>query len=106
MLDDVATIMLKNKDVRFTVSGYTDDRGGVTYNQALSQRRADAAMKYLIARGVEIDRISAKGFGKVNPKFDNTTEEGRQLNRRVEIKSVGPYERKTRIILDDGNEDD
>ena len=106
MLDDVASIMLKNKNVSFSVSGYTDDRGGEQYNQALSQRRAEAAVKYLIARGVESDRITAKGFGEINPKFDNSTEEGRQLNRRVEIKSVGPYERKTRIILDDEGRED
>lgn len=104
MLDDVANIMLKNKNVSFSVSGYTDDRGGVAYNQALSERRAQAARKYLIARGVEPDRISAKGYGKLNPKYENKTEEGRQLNRRVEIKSVGPYERKTRIILDGDDE--
>tara|TARA_R110001632_G_scaffold179993_1_gene299935 strand:- start:4717 stop:6225 length:1509 start_codon:yes stop_codon:yes gene_type:complete len=100
MLDEVAGIMLKNKNVSFSVSGYTDDRGPEQYNQALSERRAKAARLYLIARGVEPDRVSAKGYGKLNPKFDNKTEEGRQLNRRVEINSVGPYEKKTRVVID------
>lgn len=103
MLDEVANIMLKNKNVSFSVSGYTDDRGGVAYNQALSKRRAEAARKYLIARGVEADRITSEGFGKLNPKFNNKTAEGRQLNRRVEIKSVGPYERKTKMMIIDGD---
>ncbi len=101
MLDEVAAIMLKNKDVSFSVSGYTDDRGSESYNLKLSERRANEARVYLIARGVESDRISAEGFGKVNPKYDNKTEQGRQLNRRVEIKSVGPYERKTTIIREE-----
>lgn len=100
MLDEVANIMLKNKNVSFSVSGYTDNVGPEAYNQALSERRAKAARKYLVARGVESDRVSAKGYGKLNPKFNNETEEGKQLNRRVEIKSVGPYESKTRVVID------
>lgn len=98
MLDEVANIMLANPNVSFSVSGYTDDRAPVEYNQKLSERRANEARMYLIARGVESDRVSAQGFGELNPRYDNSTEQGRQLNRRVEIKSVGPYEKKTRII--------
>ncbi|MFY0629759.1 MAG: OmpA family protein [Flavobacteriaceae bacterium] len=98
MLDEVAGIMLKNPNVSFSVSGYTDNVGTDTYNLRLSERRANEARLYLIARGVESDRISAKGYGEVNPKYDNKTEQGKQLNRRVEIKSVGPYERKTKVI--------
>lgn len=99
MLDEVASIMLKNKDITFSVSGYTDDRGTHEYNLALSQRRAEEARSYLVARGVEPDRVSAKGFGKVNPKFTNKTEQGRQLNRRVEIKSVGVYKQRTKVFI-------
>lgn len=101
MLDEVAAIMLKNKDITFSVSGYTDDRGEADYNLALSQRRAEEARSYLVARGVESDRVSAKGFGEVNPKFDNKTEQGRQLNRRVEIKSVGVYKQRTKVYIQD-----
>lgn len=100
MLDEVANIMLKNPNVSFSVSGYTDDRGEDSYNQKLSERRANEARLYLIARGVESDRITAKGYGEMNPKYDNSTEQGRQLNRRVEIKSVGPYKKKTKVIID------
>lgn len=98
MLDEVASIMLKNPNVSFSVSGYTDNDGPEDYNLKLSENRANEARLYLIARGVESDRISAKGYGEVNPKYDNSTAQGKQLNRRVEIKSVGPYERKTKVI--------
>ncbi|MEQ6125170.1 OmpA family protein [Pseudotenacibaculum sp. MALMAid0570] len=103
MLDEVANIMLKNPNVSFSVSGYTDDRGEENYNQKLSERRANEARLYLIARGVEEDRISSAGYGELNPKYDNSTSQGRQLNRRVEIKSVGPYEKKTKVIIDRKN---
>ena len=101
MLDEVASIMLKNKDITFSVSGYTDNVGSAPYNLALSQRRAEQARAYLVLRGVEADRVSAKGYGKVNPKFDNKTEQGRQLNRRVEIKSVGVYKQKTKVFIEE-----
>jgi len=103
MLDDVAEIMLKNKDVTFSVSGYTDNVGSEDYNLKLSQRRSNEARNYLIERGVEADRISAKGYGKANPKYSNSTEQGKQLNRRVEIKSVGYYENKTKLKVEDIN---
>lgn len=98
MLDEVADIMLKNPNVSFSVSGYTDNKGTVSYNNKLSQRRANEARTYLISRGVEIDRVTAKGYGKLNPKYDNSTPQGMQLNRRVEIKSVGPYTRETKFL--------
>jgi OOP family OmpA-OmpF porin len=98
MLDDVAEIMLKNTDVTFSISGYTDNVGPDEYNLRLSSRRANEARNYLIERGVETDRITAKGYGEVNPKYGNDTEQSRQLNRRVEIKSVGHYENKTQVI--------
>lgn len=104
MLDDVAEIMLKNKDVTFSVSGYTDDVGTIEYNLKLSERRANEARNYLIERGVEADRIFAKGYGKLNPKYSNDTAQGRQLNRRVEIKSVGYYESKTKLKVEGQDE--
>lgn len=99
MLDEVASIMLKNPNISFSVSGYTDSVGNEIYNQKLSEKRANEARLYLIARGVESDRISAKGYGEANPKYDNNTKQGRQLNRRVEIKSVGVYKKKKQVII-------
>ena len=103
MLDDVAEIMLKNKDVTFSVSGYTDDVGSEEYNLKLSERRANEARNYLIERGVEADRVSAKGYGKIDPTYSNETAQGKQLNRRVEIKSVGYYESKTQLKLEEND---
>ncbi|WKD85019.1 putative lipoprotein YiaD [Polaribacter huanghezhanensis] len=89
MLDDVAEIML---DIVFNVFGYTDDIGTEEYNLKLSERRANKTRNRLIEKSVEPNRIIAKGFGKTNPSYGNDTPEGKQLNRRVEIKSVGYYE--------------
>ena len=97
MLDDVAEIMLKNKNVTFSISGFTDDAGTDDYNLKLSEKRANEARNYLIERGVETDRIFAKGYGETDPKYKNNTPQGKQLNRRVEIKSVGFYESKTQL---------
>ena len=96
MLDKAAEIMLANKDLTFSISGFTDSVGSTAYNLRLSKRRANEARKYLIGKGIESDRISAEGFGELNPKFDNNTEESRQLNRRVEIKSIGYYKVKVK----------
>jgi OmpA-OmpF porin, OOP family len=67
------------------IEGHTDNVGGARYNQALSQRRAEAVMKYLIDTfGIEPSRLTAKGYGLSNPIADNGTPEGRQKNRRIE----------------------
>lgn len=78
------------------VSGYTDNtpigpelqRQGVTSNQDLSERRANAVMQYLISQGVKPDLVSAKGFGDTNPVASNDTAQGRAKNRRVELSLV------------------
>lgn len=75
------------------VTGYTDDRPvgaelrkqGVTSNQALSQKRADAVMQYMISQGVKPDMVEARGMGESNPVASNSTSQGRSQNRRVEI---------------------
>jgi len=80
------------------VSGYTDNapigpqlrQQGVTSNQELSQKRADAVMQYLISQGVKPDLVSAQGFGETNPAASNDTPEGRAQNRRVELSLGGP----------------
>jgi chemotaxis protein MotB len=79
------------------VSGYTDNapigetlrREGVTSNQELSQKRADAVMQYLTSQGVKSDLVSAKGFGDASPIASNDTAQGRAQNRRVELSLVG-----------------
>jgi len=79
------------------VSGYTDNapigRGlrqeGVSSNQELSQKRADAVMQYLISQGVAPDLVAAQGFGEANPAAPNDTPQGRAQNRRVELSLSG-----------------
>ncbi len=67
------------------IAGHTDSQGSATYNQALSERRAAAVAKALMAQGVSADRLSVIGFGENRPIADNTTEEGRARNRRIEF---------------------
>ena len=67
------------------IEGYTDSTGSEDYNQALSQRRADAVKSYLMAQGIESSRLTSAGKGKSSPVSDNGTSTGRQQNRRVEV---------------------
>ena len=69
----------------FYVDGYTDNVGSAATNKSLSKKRAQAVANALIASGIDTSRIMARGFGEENPKCDNTTDEGRQCNRRVEV---------------------
>jgi OOP family OmpA-OmpF porin len=70
-------------NARGEVEGHTDSQGADAYNQALSQRRADAVRKYLVDKGVAGDRLQAKGYGESKPEGDNKTADGRAQNRRV-----------------------
>jgi outer membrane protein OmpA-like peptidoglycan-associated protein len=71
------------------VEGHTDSTGGEELNQKLSERRAGATRDYLIQQGLAETNIVAAGFGKTMPIADNSTAEGRQKNRRVEIIVAG-----------------
>jgi OOP family OmpA-OmpF porin len=70
------------------LDGHTDFKGGEDYNNRLSEHRAENAKKYLISKGIPEDRIVLKTHGKSNPYTENKTDEGRQLNRRVEIRAI------------------
>ena len=67
------------------VEGYTDSVGSASYNQGLSERRAEAVRRALIRAGVEPTRIVAQGYGKEYPVADNASDSGRAQNRRVEV---------------------
>ena len=74
------------------VEGHTDNTGGAAINEDLSRRRAEAVRAALIQRGVAPSRLIATGYGPARPIGDNATEEGRALNRRIEIRIVGADE--------------
>jgi outer membrane protein OmpA-like peptidoglycan-associated protein len=85
-LDRIAQIMIKYPQTSILVEGHTDSLGSETYNQQLSERRANSVKNLLVQRGVQADRINILGYGESRPVATNNTPEGRQLNRRVEIR--------------------
>lgn len=87
-LEQALTILKDSKCQKFVIEGHTDNVGGIPYNQKLSERRAASVANWLSAHGLNISKFSVVGKGKLEPKFDNKTDEGRHLNRRVEIRSL------------------
>jgi outer membrane protein OmpA-like peptidoglycan-associated protein len=87
-LDRVASTLREYGQTIIEVAGHTDSVGTDSYNQALSVRRAQAVADYLVARGVNRDRIIVVGAGETRPVASNDTESGRAQNRRVEITIV------------------
>ena len=85
VLDEIVALLGECKDLTFMVAGHTDSRGATEYNQALSERRAFVVIKYLNEVGVDTDRLLARALGEMQPVDDNSTEEGRRNNRRVEL---------------------
>lgn len=84
-LDRLYDIMAKSTLV-IEIGGHTDDVGSDETNQELSQARAEAVVKFVTDKGISTARISAKGYGEEEPRATNETQEGRQENRRVEVK--------------------
>jgi outer membrane protein OmpA-like peptidoglycan-associated protein len=84
-LDQLAQFLVEHPDRRVQIDGFTDSIGTDSYNEDLSQRRADAVKTALINRGVEPSRIGTEGYGKAYPVATNNDSGGRQLNRRVEV---------------------
>ena len=80
--------MKKHPNKRIRVEGHTDSQGSETYNKTLSFKRAQAVKRYLVSQGIAAQRIEVMGYGESQPVADNTTPEGRQLNRRVEVKLI------------------
>jgi len=85
VLDDAADILDKYPDVILRIEGHTDAVGTEEYNQVLSEKRALSAKEYLVIHGVDPGRIKTIGYGKREPYASNFTEEGRAMNRRVEL---------------------
>ncbi len=85
ILDKVAEVLKQNPHLSFEVAGHTDNTGNYKANVKLSQQRAEAVRRYLINKGVAADRLSAKGYGPDKPIATNVTNQGRRMNRRVEL---------------------
>ena len=87
-LEALGKMLIINKDWRIILSGFTDNVGGDNYNLLLSKQRAETVKRALVKRGVPIKRIRVKFFGETHPLESNDTEQGRQKNRRVEMRIV------------------
>lgn len=85
-LDELAESLINYPEIKLEIIGHTDNLGSEESNQALSQDRTQAVVDYLVAKGVDANRLKSLGVVDYQPIADNNTEEGRQLNRRTEIR--------------------
>ena len=89
ILDEAAILINASPELqKIEVQAHTDSKGSEKYNLKLSEQRAASVMEYLVSRGVEPSRLISKGYGESQPIADNSTEEGRAKNRRVELKVI------------------
>ena len=86
ILDEVAEVLNRYPEMLVEVAGHTDSVGADAYNQQLSQRRAEAVVEYLVGKGIAADRMTAMGYGESEPVDSNDTKDGRERNRRVELR--------------------
>lgn len=92
VLDELVAVLVNNPEIRIELSAHTDAMGPDWYNMKLSQQRAQSCVDYILARGIDSGRITAKGYGETRPIQPNTladgkdNREGRRLNRRTEFK--------------------
>jgi outer membrane protein OmpA-like peptidoglycan-associated protein len=84
-LNSVGEVLSKYADTTLRITGHTDNTGGRAMNQTLSERRAGSVADYLVTRSVDRSRMLVQGMGFDQPVADNTTEQGRSQNRRVEL---------------------
>lgn len=87
-LDQVATEMKKDETVKFILNGHSSAEGTPEHNMSLSVDRANSVKSYLVNAGIPAANMTIKGFGATQPMTSNDTEEGKVLNRRVEIRKV------------------
>ncbi|XXX75904.1 OmpA family protein [Sorangium sp. So ce134] len=89
LLDEVAQVLEEHPEiVLIEIQGHTDDRGTDEHNRVLSQNRANSVMAALVRRGIDSTRLTAQGYGRDQPLDNNTTEAGRQRNRRVQFNII------------------
>jgi len=88
LLDQIVILMNRNPEIRLEVGVHTDNTGSVASNLTLSQTRARLMVNYLISRGINPRRLTAKGYGGTKPVASNILEKDRRLNRRVDLKLI------------------
>ena len=86
VLDDMAKTLKRYPNQKVEIAGHTDSSGASSYNQSLSQKRAESVRRYMISQGVAAGNLVAKGYGESKPLTSNKTKVGRASNRRVELK--------------------
>ena len=85
VLDEAVSAMRENQTLRIEIEGHTCNIGTAEYNLALGDRRANAVKDYLVSRGITADRLRTVSYGEERPKYDNSREETRRLNRRAAL---------------------
>jgi outer membrane protein OmpA-like peptidoglycan-associated protein len=85
IIDQIYEMLKQNPDLKISIEGHTDNVGTTQSNQTLSDARAKSVMNALISKGIIASRLKSKGWGMTKPVADNSTEEGKAKNRRVEI---------------------
>ncbi len=90
ILDRAVKVLQDYPDVNLEISGHTDSKGRASYNQSLSQRRADSVKLYLVSHGIASSRLISIGYGESRPIADNSTASGRASNRRTEFRLITP----------------
>lgn len=88
IIDEITKMMKDNKDLKISIEGHTDNVGDEKSNLKLSENRAKSVQISLIDEGIDANRLKSKGFGQTKPIEDNTTEQGRAKNRRVELRKI------------------
>jgi len=98
VLDSVALVLNEYDKTVIAVAGYTDSVGSQAYNQLLSERRATSVARYLKTKDIKSTRFETIGFGEKDPLADNSSKEGRAINRRVEL-TLLPMEEDTLFVI-------
>ena len=85
IVDQVAAMLSSDLSLKVSIEGHTDNAGTAAANKILSENRAKSVVAALVAKGIARTRLSSKGWGQEKPVADNSTEDGKAKNRRVEI---------------------
>jgi outer membrane protein OmpA-like peptidoglycan-associated protein len=84
-LSRLVQLIKQYPNMKIEISGHTDNKGSDEYNQKLSENRAKSVVDYLVEKGITQDQLIFKGYGEAKPIASNDTDEGQQLNRRIEF---------------------